>query len=222
MFCSKCGNIIEDDDVFCVKCGSKTKNAVEKVIEPEEVFEEEVKEEEEVEEVVEEEKVEMAEPVLFVLPINYRKGIGMKSGALVITQKRFIMAHVTNAMAKRFAIEAKEKAKQAGKGKIKTWGSIMVSGYIYIQEMYNREAAHVFNDCDENFNIYFDSIIKVKLIKQYSGYNPEDGTNNNYDMRIYIKTAGKQFKFRATKYVQDQKQLIEILKRYIGGKLKVR
>lgn len=153
------------------------------------------------------------EAVLSVLPIlQRRKGLfGSESFAVVLTSHRLIFALVTSQMLQDAAKEAKEQARQQGKGFFNQWGAMMSSGLRFSQRYLGMAPNSIMAEHRENFYLLHNQVQQVRLKS-----SDPDEPNDRDQVEIH-SNSGKQ---RFTITYGSLKDIREALKPLYGNRVR--
>lgn len=153
------------------------------------------------------------EAVLGVLPIlQRRKGLfGSESFAVVLTSHRLIFALVTNQMLQEAAAEAKQQARQQGKGFLSQWGAVMTSGLRFAQRYLHMAPNAILAEHSENFYFLHNQVQQVRL----KDSDPDEP--NDRDQVEFHTTGGKH---RFTISYGSLKDIREALKPLYGKRVR--
>lgn len=115
-------------------------------------------------------------------------GLGSRQHSLVITNNRILFARITVARMKELSQQAREQAKDQGKGHM---GQMLANPHVYdkLVELYTQLGPEgVLADNAKNFAVDRNTVSNVKL-KTTAG--PEGGVGSDV---LILKTAGKKYK----------------------------
>lgn len=198
--CPYCGNLLLESARFCEECGRYSDLTEEsKEVAPEKTTQEELKMEEKV----------SGERILGVLPsaTQHSGFLGMKAEGfiLVLTPKRILFAQQTKAMLKENAQQAKNSAKQEGKGFFGQMGAMIgsYSGQRYLQ----MGPDEIINETSGNYFIPNQQVRSIRL-KEINDY--ESGTNT-VKMSLKTDTSKLEFNFNNARKRQIKKLLQQTL-----------
>lgn len=170
-FCTSCGTSLEGGPNFCTSCGTP----VAMVAPPESV-------------------PAVAEAVLAVIPNTMFKtgfmGVGSKAGVLVLTERRVIFAHTTSEMMKQSVAEARDGAKEQGKGFFGQWGAQLSAHSASAERYLTMHPEHTLAQTPVNFAIENSTIQKARIKAGYTDENGQTGSD-----RLIIKTTGGSYTF---------------------------
>jgi hypothetical protein len=133
---------------------------------------------------------EPSEPIIVTLSgLNRRKGLfGAQSFNLFVTPERMIFAQVTSEMLKWAAEQAKQNAKQQGKGFFGQWGAVIGSNNFLLDHYRNMPVENILAENPENFVIVNQ---QVRSIKARSNFDPD----TNQPDTLEIQYSGGKMKF---------------------------
>lgn len=117
-------------------------------------------------------------------------GFSNETYTLVVTNERSIFAQLTSAMLNAQVAEAKNKAKEEGKGFFGQWGAQLKTSFNYAKKYESMKPNDILKETEKNFEIKNSEIEKVK----YKWYQDQDAARNYYD--ITIKTNSDKYKFK--------------------------
>lgn len=170
-YCSNCGTKLQSDSRFCINCGLKTEETPLTKTTP-----------------------LRDEPILLSVPVGFKEGIFIeKQYAMVITQKRIILAIITSKMVSEESKKASEEAKNQGKGMFARMAVSMSVGYTLSDKYYNMYVEDILSENRENFYINNGEIIKIEFKKSHTTYDMDDNPREEA-AKIIIKTGSKKIK----------------------------
>jgi hypothetical protein len=153
------------------------------------------------------------EAVMGILPIlQRRKGLfGAESFAVVLTNHRLIFAMVTSQMLQDAAAEAKQQARQQGKGFLSQWGAVMSSGFRFAQRYLQMQPNAILAEHGENFYFLHDQVQQVRL-------KDSDPDEPNDREQVEFHTTGGKHRFIIT--YGSLKDIREALKPLYGKRIR--
>lgn len=186
-FCSNCGSAISPNARFCGTCGAQIASAQPAHQSPPPYTPPPPPYTSTASLPVSQER---AEPIVAALPgLNRRKGLfGSQSFNLFITPERMIFAQVTSEMLKQAADQAKQNAKQQGKGFFGQWGAVIGANKFLLDRYQCMPIENILVENAENFFIMNQ---QVRAIKARSNFDPD--TNQPDSMEIQY--SGGKMKF---------------------------
>lgn len=131
---------------------------------------------------------------------------------LVVTERRMIMAQLTQKMMNAAIAEAQAKAKAEGKGFFGVWADQMSAMFRYAIRYETMAPDAVLAETPGNFALENSQIAVVDL----SLKDNEDSSQYN-EFKMVIKSAGGKFEFR----IAEDDRYINILKAAYGAKVKM-
>ncbi len=153
-----------------------------------------------------------AEMIVAALPAGTQRsgflGVRAEGFVLVLTNMRILVAQQTSQIMKENARQAKEAAKQSGKGLFGQWGAVInsYSSQRYLQ-MHPQE---ILNETAGNYSIANNQIRSVRIKENY---DPEDGRS---EVKLTLKTVSGKIEFI---YTQTRKREIKRTLRQTLGNL---
>lgn len=135
-------------------------------------------------------------------------GFSNEMYTLVVTDKRSIFANLSSAMLKEQINEAKNKAKDDGKGFFGQWGAQLGASFNYSKKYEKMKPDEILKENEKNFEIKNEDIEKVK----YKWYHDQEGGRSYYD--VIFKTSSEKYKFKTESDPKSQ------LKKAYGDKFK--
>jgi len=120
------------------------------------------------------------ENVLAIIgPLNKPKFMGLANDSftLIVTKEQSIFAKLTSEIMKKVTEEARQQAKQDGKGFFGQWGSQIAGGMNYSQRYLGMEPEDILKENPENFSIPNASINYVEV--KYKDNSDDDGNGRS-------------------------------------------
>lgn len=153
-----------------------------------------------------------AEVVLKVLPIlQRRKGLfGSQSFAVVLTSHRLIFALVTSQMLQEAAKDARQQAREQGKGFFEQWAAMTTSGWHFSQRYLGMAPATILAEHGENFYFLHNQIQQVRL----KSSDPEEPNDRD---QVEIDSNGTRHRY--TIAYGSLKEVREALKPLYGNRV---
>jgi hypothetical protein len=195
-FCSNCGSALHASARFCGDCGAQVisttvpaRQAVQPAGPPAPVYTPAPQEPQ-----VQAQPVRPAqpdEPILqAIASLNRRKGMfGRQPFLLLITPRRLVFATITSEQQKWAADQAKENARQQGKGFLKQWGAVITSINFLADTYKAMPVPQILSRHPENFYIDLGQIQQVKTKVNWDMDEP------NTPDEVEIRYAGGKQKF---------------------------
>ncbi|MDG6218370.1 MAG: hypothetical protein QCI00_02900 [Candidatus Thermoplasmatota archaeon] len=133
----------------------------------------------------------MDERIIGIIP-NVSSGFfGQKSFNLIVTDKRLIVAIVTNKMLSEAIKQTREESKDTGDGVLKRMAKTASAGYTFHKKYFNMSPDKILAENTENFYLNQTMIKKIKVI--LGTYIPEKGISNPNELKI--KATNGKYKF---------------------------
>jgi hypothetical protein len=131
-----------------------------------------------------------SEPIIATLSgLNRRKGLfGAESFNLLVTPQRMVFAYVTSEMLKWAAEQAKQNAKQQGKGFFGQWGAVIGANNFLLDRCRAMPIENILAENQENFVIYNQ---QVQSIKARANFDPDTNQPDTMEIRF----SGGKMKF---------------------------
>lgn len=131
-----------------------------------------------------------SEPIIVALSgLNRRKGLfGAESFNLLVTPQRMVFARVTSEMLKWAADQAKQNAKQQGKGFFGQWGAVIGANNFLLDRCRTMPVENILAENRENFVIYNQ---QVQSIKTRANFDPDINQPDTLEIRF----SGGKMKF---------------------------
>jgi len=133
------------------------------------------------------------EKIISVIPTLRKSkmlGFSNETYTLVVTNERSIFAQLTSAMLNKQINEAKNKAKEEGKGFFGQWGAQLKTSFNYSEKYMKMKPDEILKETNKNFEIKNSEIEKVK----YKWYEDQQSARSYYD--VIFKTNSEKFKFK--------------------------
>jgi len=137
-------------------------------------------------------------------------GVSSDTYNLVVTERRMIMAQLTQPMMNAAIAEAQAKAKAEGKGFFGVWADQMAAMFRYAIRYETMPPDAALAETPGNFALENSQISVVDL----SLKDHEDSSQYN-EFKMVIKSAGGKFEFR----IAEDERYINILKAAYGAKV---
>lgn len=134
-------------------------------------------------------------------------GLANDSFTLIVTEEQSIFAKLTSEIMKKVAEDARQQAKQEGKGFFGQWGSQIAGGMNYTQRYLSMAPEEIMKENPANFSIANSSIDSVKV--RYRDTGDEDSASRS-EWTVTIQARSQKLKFN---YGDDPK---DELKRAYG------
>ena len=207
MFCSKCGNALNENVKFCSLCGAPVfagANANANVnvpppppanvppppldnIPP----------------------VAQSEPVIAAIPVRLKKGVfQIKRFVMVFTQQQLLFSYITPNMQKEMATLAKNEAKSRGKGILGQMAATISSSFNIYERYFDMSVQQIMQENSENFTIPHNCVTKIKFNRGRFERNEE--TETYKEGVILIKTVSATYKF-ILETSREEKELERLL-----------
>lgn len=157
-----------------------------------------------------------AETVVGVIP-KARLKTGLFSSvtyALVVTDRRLLLAEQTNDVTKRRAAEAKEAAKGAGKGFVGQWAAQVGSGLDDGRHYLEMDPAAILAESPRNFALGPADVREVKVDRKMT--SDGDGAIET-SLRIKIRTAHDESTYTTAEETPSRDEARTILARVFGA-----
>ena len=130
-FCSNCGKPYQVGVKFCPECGNAISPNVQTSTPEQSVANQGPPQQAPVASAPQ-------EKILGIIPnVKKMKLTGQDTYAVVVTERRMILAQLTGEMLKQAAKEAQEKGKAEGKGFLDRWGDQLKATFTYSQKYWN-------------------------------------------------------------------------------------
>ena len=133
------------------------------------------------------------EQILGIVPVGKRKGmLGMRqdSYTMIVTPSRLVFAHVSPQLQKAAVQQAREQAKQQGKGFFGQWGA-QLAWMDVLRDQYRRMSMDaVLSQYPGSFVIPRHQIQRVRFKDHY------DQDSGNTTREIILRTAGGKLRFK--------------------------
>jgi len=140
-------------------------------------------------------------------------GVAWDTYNLVVTDRRVIMAQLTQQMMNAAVAEAQAKAKAEGKGFFGVWANQLSATFQYAVQYENMNPETIIAETPGNFALENSQIGVVDL----SLKGESDDTSQYSEFKLVIKSAGGKFEFR----IAEDERYINILKAAYGAKVKM-
>jgi hypothetical protein len=148
---------------------------------------------------------------LGIIPnVKKMKLTGQDTYAVVVTERRMILAQLTGEMLKQAAKEAQEKGKAEGKGFLGRWGDQLKATFTYSQKYWNIPPENTLSETLGNFAIENNDITKIELNEKQTGDNRAD----NWEIKIQSRQGENKYIFQGN--MNDR----EMLKNVYGDRVK--
>ena len=152
-----------------------------------------------------------AEMIVAALPMGTQRsgflGVRAESFVLVLTHLRILVAQQTSQIMKENARQAKEAAKQSGKGLFGQWGAVISS---YSSQRYlQMHPQEILNETAGNYSIANNQIRAVRIKENY---DPEDAIN---EVNLTLKTVNGKTEFIYTK--ASKREIKRALQQTLGN-----
>lgn len=133
--------------------------------------------------------------VTVIGPLNKPKlmGLANDSFTLIVTKDQSIFAKLTSEIMKKVAEEAKQQAKQEGKGFFGQWGSQIAGGMNYSQRYLNMDPGEILKENPANFSIPNSSINLIEV--KYRDNSDDDGASRS-EWTISIHAHSHKLSFK--------------------------
>jgi hypothetical protein len=149
--------------------------------------------------------------ILAALPIGTQRsgfmGVRAEGFVLVITNLGILVAQQTSQIMQENTRQAKETAKQSGKGFFGQWGAMLGSNNSQRYLQLNPQA--ILNETAGN---YFIANNQIRSVKIKENYDPEDGRN---DVKLTFDTVSGKMEFSYTQI--SKKELKKALQQTLGN-----
>ena len=134
---------------------------------------------------------QVEEPIVQIIAsLNRRKGLfGREPFLLVITPQRLVFAAITTEQTKWAADQAKENARQQGKGFLKQWGAVITSLNFLVDTYRSMPVAKILAHHPDNFYMDLGQIQQVKTKVKW------DADDTNAPDEVEIRYSGGKMKF---------------------------
>ncbi|MDD5605511.1 MAG: hypothetical protein WC231_06435 [Dehalococcoidales bacterium] len=154
------------------------------------------------------------EKTISVIPGAYRpKSFGRKdSFTIICTNERTILAQFTSQMMKTAVKEARDKAKEEGKGFFGQWGAQMTSTSNYHQRYWEMSPADILTETEGNFDLPHPQLDRLKAKKKVE----HDEDSFEVKTELQFETARDKYKFMIDSY---SKEFIEELRKIYADKV---
>lgn len=126
-------------------------------------------------------------------------GLANDSFTLIVTEEQSIFAKLTSEIMKKVAEDARQQAKQEGKGFFGQWGSQIAGGMNYTQRYLSMAPEEIMKESPANFSIPNSSIDSVKV--RYRDTGDEDSASRS-EWTVTIQAHSQKLNF---KYDNDPK-----------------
>jgi hypothetical protein len=141
--------------------------------------------------------------VTIIGPLNKPKlmGLANDSFTLIVTKDQSIFAKLTSEIMKKVAEEAKQQAKQEGKGFFGQWGSQIAGGMNYSQRYLNMDPGEILKENPANFSIPNSSINLIEV--KYRDNSDDDGASG-CEWTINIHAYSQKLSFKCNSNPKDE------------------
>jgi len=150
-----------------------------------------------------------SEPVLGVLVLRKPKSLGRyDTFSGILTNQRLILAQITGDMMKEAIKQAREQAKNEGKGFFGQWADQLKASTAFADRYYHMEPSAALSETQGNFSVQNSSVSEVKLkLKDAS---------NSQEFEVEIKSSSGKHKFR----MDENNDYVKLLKQVYGDRVK--
>lgn len=133
--------------------------------------------------------------IAIIGPLNKPKLMGLTNDSftLIVTKDQSIFAKLTSEIMKSVAEEARQQAKQEGKGFFGQWGSQIAGGMNYTQRYLRMGSEEILKENAANFSIPNSSINYVEV--KYKDNSDDDGTGRS-EWAINIHAHSHKLNFK--------------------------
>lgn len=141
------------------------------------------------------------EKIISVIPGAYRpKSFGRKdSFTIICTDERTIFAQFTGQMMKDAVKEARDKAKEEGKGFFGQWGAQMSSTSNYHNRYWETAPADILAETEGNFDLSHAQLDKLKAKKKVE----HDDDSFEVKTELQFESGKNKYKFMIDSYSKD-------------------
>ena len=151
-----------------------------------------------------------AEIIVAVLPVGTQRsgflGVRSESFVLVLTNLRILVAKQTSQIMQENVQQAKQAAKESGKGFFGQWGAAI--GSQNSQRYLQRQPQEILNETAGNHSIV-NNLIRSVRIKE--SYDAEEGTS---EVKLTLNTGSGKIEFTYTQ--TSKKEIKQILQQTLG------
>ena len=152
-----------------------------------------------------------AEMIVAALPMGTQRsgffGVRAKGFVLVLTNMRILAAQQTSQIMQENARQAKQAAKQSGKGLFGQWGAVIGSGSS--QRYLQMHPQEILNETAGNYSIANNQIRSVRIKENY---DPEDARS---EVKLTLNTVSGKTEFTYTQ--TSKKEIKRALQQTLGN-----
>ena len=153
------------------------------------------------------------ERILGIIPyIKKMKLTGQETYAVVVTERRMILAQLTGEMLKQAAKEAQETGKAEGKGFLDRWGDQLRATLTYAQRYWKMPPNSILGESPGNFALENNDITKIELDEKNKGDNRIMA--DNWEIKIQSRMGEYKYMFQGNPEGRD------MLKNVYGDRVK--
>lgn len=211
MFCSQCGNKLEEGQRFCVRCGQKVGDG-----EPVEATETTIESSTEHPAAV---TPQFASDVVWILQATHKYGMFKLVPCSIIFKKdRLLLAHLTPALQKAESSRLSKDIKSEGLGFFKGSAAMMRHWSEYYKRYYTMTEAAIISEDPTNVVIYISAIseFRFKCLSEIIG--DSETADRTSGGTLDIALSGSE-KIKFTHKVRHSKAVKETLLNLFGNKL---
>jgi len=214
-YCQSCGKPLNAQARFCGRCGKSVPQLSSPLTQlPQPAQSPNMQPSRPASQPAAEQPVAQPKPTEFIvtaLPVGNQRsgflGVRAKGYILVLTNLRILLAEQTSEIMKESARQAKEAAKQNGKGFFGQWGAVM--GSSGSQRYLQMHPQSILNETTGN---YFIANNQVRAVRIKENYDPENGRS---EVKLTLDTVNSKVELIYTQ--TNKKEIKQALQQTLGN-----